>query len=203
MNLWEIVTLNDLVKILKESENKFVIVGITLDSTPKNIVKIIKKFLKHYSKLYENLTFLYYKAELKDLGRISLLNKNVDEYPFIYHIYNTSEIFVSVNRANGDSILEAFNAVEEYYKTDLQKYLIDKSDKTDKSIKTEKTESNIIINNQTDKLKQDEIEAEMNRKALEHQKLLERLSIYEKKKEQFNTKFLEDIKRRKKEEQRK
>jgi ribosomal protein L30E len=203
MNLWEIVTLNDLVKILKESENKFVIVSITLDSTPKNIVKIIKKFLKHYSKLYENLTFLYYKAELKDLGRISLLNKNVDEYPFIYHIYNTSEIFVSVNRANGDSMLEAFNAVEEYYKTDLQKYLTDKSDKTDKSIKTDKTESNIIINNQTDKLKQDEIEAEMNRKALEHQKLLERLSIYEKKKEQFNTKFLEDIKRRKKEEQRK
>ena len=127
MNIWEIVTLNDLVKILKSSEKKFVIVAITLDSTPKNIIKALKKFLVHYAEIYKNLTFLYYKADKKDLGRISFLSKNEDEYPFVYHIYDTSEIFVSVNRANGDSILEAFNAVEEYYKKDLNSYLSEKS----------------------------------------------------------------------------
>lgn len=206
MNIWEIVTLNDLVKILKSSEKKFVIVAITLDSTPKNIIKALKKFLVHYAEIYKNLTFLYYKADKKDLGRISFLSKNEDEYPFVYHIYDTSEIFVSVNRANGDSILEAFNAVEEYYKKDLNSYLSEKSE-TDKTDKTEK--SNITINSNlndinnvsAEKIKQDEITAEMNRKALQHQKLLEKISVFEKKKELYNTEFLEDIKERKKDEQ--
>ena len=206
MNIWEIVTLNDLVKILKSSEKKFVIVAITLDSTPKNIIKALKKFLVHYSEIYKNLTFLYYKADKKDLGRISFLSKNEDEYPFVYHIYDTSEIFVSVNRANGDSVLEAFNAVEEYYKKDLNSYLSEKSE-TDKTEKTEK--SNITINNNlndinnvsVEKIKQDEITAEMNRKALQHQKLLEKISVFEKKKELYNTEFLKDIKKRKKDEQ--
>lgn len=206
MNIWEIVTLNDLVKILKSSEKKFVIVAITLDSTPKNIIKALKKFLVHYSEIYKNLTFLYYKADKKDLGRISFLSKNEDEYPFVYHIYDTSEIFVSVNRANGDSVLEAFNAVEEYYKKDLNSYLSEKSE-TEKTEKTEK--SNITINNNlndinnvsAEKIKQDEITAEMNRKALQHQKLLEKISVFEKKKELYNTEFLKDIKKRKKDEQ--
>lgn len=206
MNIWEIVTLNDLVKILKSSEKKFVIVAITLDSTPKNIIKVLKKFLVHYAEIYKNLTFLYYKADKKDLGRISFLSKNEDEYPFVYHIYDTSEIFVSVNRANGDSVLEAFNAVEEYYKKDLNSYLSEKSE-TDKTDKTEK--SNITINSNlndinnvsAEKIKQDEITAEMNRKALQHQKLLEKISVFEKKKELYNTEFLEDIKKRKKDEQ--
>jgi len=209
MNIWEIVTLNDLVKILKSSEKKFVIAAITLDSTPKNIIKTLKKFLVHYAEIYKNLTFLYYKADKKDLGRISFMSKNEDEYPFVYHIYDTSEIFVSVNRANGDSILEAFNAVEEYYKKDLNSYLSEKSE-TDKTYKTDKTEkSNITINsnlNDTnnvslEKIKQDDLEAEMNRKALQYQKLLEKISVFDKKKELYNIEFLEDIKKRKKDEQ--
>jgi hypothetical protein len=203
MNIWEIITLNDLVKVLKSSEKKFVIVAITLDSTPKNIIKILKKFLVNYSKIYKNLTFLYYKADKKDLGRINILNTNEEEYPFVYHIYDTSEIFVSVNRANGDSILEAFTAVEDYYKKDLQVYLENlNNDKTDKK---EKNESNITINNINDvsqeKIKQDDITAELNRKALLHQKLLEKIAIFERKKELYNTQFLEDIKKRKKDEQ--
>ena len=208
MNIWEIVTLNDLVKILKEHEKRFVIVAITLDSTPQKLTKNIKKFLKHYAKLYENLTFLYYKAERKDLGRISLLNKDENEYPFIYHVYDTSEIFVSVNRANEDTIYEAFNAVEEYYKKDLQSFLLNKTNKNDSNKNdSNKNESNIVLNDRldisNDKLKQDDITAEMNRKAMEHQKLLERISIFERKKELYNTQFLEDIKKRKTEEQKK
>jgi ribosomal protein L30E len=204
MNIWEIVTLNDLVKILKEKEKRFVIVAITLDSTPKNTIKILKKFLKHYAKIYENITFLYYKAHNNDLGRMSLLNKNIDEYPFVYHVYDTSEIFVSVNRANEDTIYEAFNAVEEYYKKDLQNY---KKDSHNNS--TNENESNITINQNindinnvsSEKMKNDEMTAELNRKALEHQKLLEKICVLEKKKEKYNIEFLEDIKKRKKDEQ--
>lgn len=209
MNIWEIVALNDLIKILKEKEKQFVIVAITLDNTPIELVKIIKKFLKTYSKLYENLTFLYYNASVKDLGRISLLNKDVNEYPYIYHIFDTSNIFVSVNRANHNTIYEAFNAVEEYYKKDLQNYLINKNNiKNNENItdNTDKTDKSSIHINQdlhtvnSQQMKDDEEQAKMNRRALEHQKLLEKITILENKKKDFNIKFLEDIQKRKKEE---
>lgn len=209
MNIWEIVALNDLIKILKEKEKQFVIVAITLDNTPKELVKTIKKFLKTYSKLYDNLTFLYYNASVKDLGRISLLNKDVNEYPYIYHIFDTSNIFVSVNRANQNTIYEAFNAVEEYYKKDLQNYLINKNNikndenTTDNTDRTDKSSIHInqdlhTVNSQ--QMKEDEEQAKMNRRALEHQKLLEKITILENKKKDFNIKFLEDIQKRKKEE---
>ncbi len=207
MNIWEIVTLNDLIKILKENENKFVIVAITLESTPQNIIKSIKKFLKKYAKIYENLTFLYYQANMKDLGRSSLLVKNPDEYPFVYHVYNTKDIFVSVNRANENTIYEAFTAVEEYYKKDLQAFLLNKNE----------NENNINVNNHNDKedksniqinqtnmnanLEIDERQADMDRRALEHQKLLDRIVLFEEKKKDYNIKFLGDIQKRKKDEQ--
>ncbi len=207
MNIWEIVTVNDLIKILKENENKFVIVAITLESTPQNIIKSIKKFLKKYAKIYENLTFLYYQANMKDLGRSSLLVKNPDEYPFVYHVYNTKDIFVSVNRANENTIYEAFTAVEEYYKKDLQAFLLNKNE----------NENNINVNNHNDKedksniqinqtnmnanLEIDERQADMDRRALEHQKLLDRIVLFEEKKKDYNIKFLGDIQKRKKDEQ--
>ncbi len=206
MNIWEIVTLADLIKILKENENKFVIVAITLESTPQQIIKSIKKFLKTYAKLYENLTFLYYQANVKDLGRSSLLVKNPDEYPFVYHVYNTKDIFVSVNRANETTIYEAFTAVEEYYKKDLQAYLINKSNSsntTKQDDNNDEDKSNIVINqnNMNSNLEVDEQQADMERRAIEHQKLLDRIVLFEEKKKDYNIKFLGDIQKRKKDEQ--
>ncbi len=232
MNIWEIVTINDLIKILKEREKRFVIVAITLESTPKPVVKTLKKFLKHYAKLYENLTFLYYCADQKDLGRISLLSKNVDEYPYVYHIFDTSNIFVSVNRANENTIYEAFNAVEEYYKKDLLAFLAEKQtnkeleqssiqiqkalpaqsqvqaqqnyqqdvQREDREIQREDTskKSSIVIQNMED-IEVDPQE-EMNRKALEHQKLLDKLTMFEDKKKDFSIKILGDIQQRKRDE---
>ncbi len=210
MNIWEIVTLTDLIKILKENENKFVIVAITLESTPQTIIKSIKKFLKKYAKIYENLTFLYYQANVKDLGRSSLLVKNVDEYPFVYHVYNTKDIFVSVNRANENTIYEAFTAVEEYYKKDLQAFLLNKNDKNDNvnnnvnnTDNDKEDKSNIVINqnNMNSNLEVDEQQADIERRALEHQKLLDRIVLFEEKKKDYNIKFLGDIQKRKKDEQ--
>ena len=138
-NIWEIVTLTDLIKKLKETDG-FSIIAITLESTPLSIIKVIKKFLKTYSKTYPNLTFLYYQANIKDLGRTTLLNTNRDEYPFVYHIYNHMEdIFVTVNRANNNTIYEAFNAVEDYYKKDLQDYIEKKEKPADSEVHLTKT----------------------------------------------------------------
>jgi len=208
MNIWEIVTLNDLIKILKENENKFVIVAITLESTPQNIIKSIKKFLKKFAKIYENLTFLYYQANMKDLGRSSLLVKNPDEYPFVYHVYNTKDIFVSVNRANETTIYEAFTAVEEYYKKDLQAFLLNKNENntnnTNINNDNDKEDKSNIQINQTSmnaNLEVDERQADMDRRALEHQKLLDKIVLFEEKKKDYNIKFLGDIQKRKKDEQ--
>jgi ribosomal protein L30E len=208
MNIWEIVTLTDLIKILKENENKFVIVAITLESTPQNIIKSIKKFLKKYAKIYENLTFLYYQANIKDLGRSSLLVKNPDEYPFVYHVYNTKDIFVSVNRANETTIYEAFTAVEEYYKKDLQAFLLNKNENntnnTNINNDNDKEDKSNIQINQTSmnaNLEVDERQADMDRRALEHQKLLDKIVLFEEKKKDYNIKFLGDIQKRKKDEQ--
>lgn len=215
-NIWEIVTVNDLVKILKEHENKFVIIGLTLQDTPIDMIKIIKKFLKDYSKIYKNITFLYLNVLDKDLGRINIIKKDKSEYPFVYHIYNTSDIFVSVNRVNKQTLYESMYAVEKYYKKDLENYL--------SSLSTKTTNNNVIINNNlpfnnqqfNNQQNDDNIDEEYDenqeqqindlqneeaqQKVLEHENLLNRIVIFEEKKKIHNLKFLEDIQKRKKEE---
>jgi hypothetical protein len=218
-NIWEIVTVNDLVKILKEHENRFCIVALTLQETPENDVKMIKKFLKDYSKIYKNLTFLYLKLTDKDLGRISIIKKDKEEYPFIYHIYNITDIFVSVNRVNKQTLYESMNAVEKYYKKDLENMLHDsqplqnnnvsnKSVIQTNTLNLNKNNINLNQNNNDENDNQEEINEEqeiqnkedMQRRVLEHENLLNKLIIFEEKKKQHNLKFLEDIQKRKKEE---
>ena len=214
-NIWEVVTVNDLVKILKANEKKFVIVGLCLDNTPLLIIKTIKKFLKHYSRIYPNITFLYYCANQKDLGRMSLLTKNVDEYPYIYHIYDISNIFVSVNRANQDTIHEAMNAVEEYYKKDLQNNLLqdnkntihinkinnnDDDNNNDDNNDNNNNDDNNNNNNDIYQNNDDNNDDEMNRKVIEHEKLLEKINLFEQMKKKHNIKFLSDLQKRKKDE---
>jgi len=206
-NIWEIVTVNDLVKILKEKEKKFVVVALTLKDTPLEIVKLIKKFLKDYSKKYKNLTFLYYKVNDKDLGRISLLHKDKLEYPFVYHIYDINNIFVSVNRVNKNTLFESMNAVEEYYKKDLENKLYmtentqnnieintgDNNDDGDNNINNNNDDDNNILPN----------DEESQRKVIEHQRMLNKIISFEERKKSHNIKFLEDIQKRKKEENKK
>jgi len=196
-NIWEVVNLNDLVKILKENEKKFVIIGLCLENSENEIKKSVKKFLKTYSKIYQNITFLYYNVSVKDLGRISLITKNIDEYPFIYHIYDVSNIFVSVNRANNDTMYESMNAVEEYYKKDLQNQIsnnINKNDNNQNNINDDINNDDINNDDNINKVEYD------NNKVLEHQQLLDKLVIYEEMKKKHNINFLSDIQQRKKDE---
>jgi hypothetical protein len=227
-NIWEIVTVNDLVKILKEHENRFVIVSLTLQNTPTDIVKMIKKFLKDYSKIYKNITFLYLNVSDKDLGRINILKKDKSEYPFVYHIYNTSDIFVSVNRVNKQTLYESMYAVEKYYKKDLENYINNLSNQNVlQTSKSNLSTNNVMINTnllntqnnnihnhennenqdaqQNDELHNDEIQndEETQRKVAEHENLLNKIIIFEEKKKLHNLKFLEDIQKRKKEEKNK
>ena len=126
MNIWEVVCVSDLIKILKDSTLQFVIVGIVLESTPKTIQTEIKRFLKEKAKLFANMKFLFFRANTKDLGKISLLDKDESQYPYIYHVFDTSNIFIKVNCANKQTIYEAFKAGEQYYIDNLKKYIAEK-----------------------------------------------------------------------------
>jgi hypothetical protein len=221
-NIWEIISLNDMVRILKESPKKFVIIGITLQSTPDSTSKMIKKFLKQKSKLYPNITFLYFKAKDSDLGRISLLDKNKEQYPYVYHVYDTSQIFVSVNIANEETTYQAFSEVEDYYKADKDVYLknLYNSD-TSKNININKNllnpnpnnnlnenvnsnvHSNVNCNeNLIEAEPNDEVEAEaeQQRQMIEQKKMLEKILLLQKHAKDFNIKFLGVIQDRKKRE---
>lgn len=211
-NIWEIVNLNDLVKILKDSPKKFVIVGITLTSTPQRVSKMIKKFLKTKSKLYQNMTFLYYTAKDSDLGRISLLVKDKDQYPFIYHVYDTSHIFVSVNVANEETTYKAFTDVEEYYKKDKENYI--HSDNQNNNINTnlihnqheqKNEQKNEQKHEEQQELNQEDIpesdpEAEQQRQIIEQKMMLEKILLLQKHAKDYNIKFLSIIQDRKKRE---
>ena len=198
-NIWEIVVVNDLVKILKKNENKFVIVALTLQDTPNDVIKVIKKFLKDSAKIYKNLTFMYLQVSDKDLGRISIIKKDRSEYPYIYHIYNITDIFVSVNRANKKTIYESMTAVEEYYKKDMENKLNptqpeqDNSEEIQNNDKTNENDFNQNIIN----------DEEAQRKVIEHENLLNKIIIFEEQRKKHNIKFLEDIQKRKKDEQKK
>lgn len=125
MNIWEVVCVSDLIKILKTSPQQFIIVGIVLDSTPKELQTTIKRFLKSKAKSFPNMKFLFFKANKKDLGKISFLETDETQYPFIYHIFDTSNIFIKVNCANRSTIIEAFKEGEQYYLKDLERFLLE------------------------------------------------------------------------------
>jgi hypothetical protein len=200
-NIWEIVSLNDLVKILKESPKKFVIVGITLNSTPQGITKMIKKFLKVKSKIYPNITFLYYNAKDADLGRISLLSKDKEQYPFIYHVYDTSHIFVSVNMANEETTYTAFAEVEDYYKKDKENFIHKEPNNENDNENVNIQINNIQPNNDNEnQIPEEDEEAEQQRKIIEQKRMLEKLLLLQKHAKDYNIKFLSIVQDRKKRE---
>jgi hypothetical protein len=121
-NIWEVVSIKDLVQIIQNNKNKFIIIAITQEESPASEKKMLKKFLKSKCDDYPNMYFTYYVMCKKDLGRISLFTKDETQYPLVYHIYNT-EIFVKVNRANQKTLYESFDQVKQYYDKDKEKFL--------------------------------------------------------------------------------
>jgi hypothetical protein len=121
-NIWEVVSIKDLVQIIQNNKNKFIIIAITQENSPASEKKMLKKFLKSKCGDYPNMYFTYYVISKKDLGRISLFTKDETQYPLVYHIYNT-EIFVKVNRANQKTLYESFDKVKQYYDKDKEKFL--------------------------------------------------------------------------------
>ena len=216
MNIWEVVCVSDLIKILKTSPQQFIIVGIVLETTPKELQTTIKRFLKSKAKSFPNMKFLFFKANQKDLGKISFLETDETQYPFIYHIFDTSNIFIKVNCANQSTINEAFKEGEQYYKKDLERFLLennaidDRADQEENNDQVEQVDNNRNkttksskpskplqpsqpeINHEEWKLQQTELESQ--------QKNIEKIITLQQRAKDFNVELLKDIKLRKIEE---
>jgi hypothetical protein len=215
-NIWEVVTVPDLIKIIKENPEKFVILSLVLDSTPKITQTFIKKFIKDKSKKFPNMTFLYFKVSKRDMGKFSLIETNQDVYPLIYHIYDINNIFIKVTSAVKDTIIEAFDKGSEYYLKDLEKYDNSKSNPLKSSIQINTINNNIkqnnneeILNNQntentgnTGNIKDDKDEWTKQQELMEEQqKMIAKIVNLQQKAKEYNLVMLEDIKQRKKEEE--
>ncbi len=212
MNIWEVVCVSDLIKILKDSPLQFVIVGIVLESTPKTIQTEIKRFLKEKAKIFPNMKFLFFRANTKDLGKISLLDKDETQYRYVYHVFDTSNIFIKVNCANKQTIYEAFKAGEKYYIDNLKQYMAEKNQQEEEqdtqdnisqvkqvSQKQQKTEQieiqptkNLQIQNEEWAKQQLELESQ--------QKNIEKTITLQQRAKDFNLELLKDIQQRKVEE---
>jgi len=200
MNIWEVVTINDLIKIIKENPQKFVILALVLNSTPKSLQVYIKKFLKQKAKIFPNMTFLYHKVSPKDLGKISLLDKDINQYPLMYHIYDVNNIFIKITNAVQETIVEAFSKGEEYYKKDLLK--LSTPEKAKSSITINQVEQ--VKNNQEDNnnAEQDTSSWDKQQQIMaEQQKLIEKVITLQNKGKEYNLEILKDLKDRKKEEE--
>ena len=223
MNIWEVVCVSDLIKILKDSPQQFIILGIVLETTPKSNQVIIKKFLKEKSKMFPNMKFLYFKANQKDLGKISLLDKDDTKYPYVYHIYDTTNIFIKVHSANQQSLIEAFNEGEQYYKKNLQEYIAMKqqvenmNENMNENVNVNlnnnedmKNNKKLEKNNKTDdkKKSKDDNTPQINmeewtkqqRELETQQKIIEKIVTLQQRAKDFNLELLKDIQQRKAEE---
>ena len=215
MNIWEVVCLSDLIKILKESSQQFVILGLVLESTPKPIQTYIKKFLKEKASKFPNMKFLFFRANHKDLGKISLLDKDELQYPYIYHIYDGSNIFIKVNSANPQTIVEAFNAGEQYYRKNLEEYInlkqqtnntnkesvnkvsVNKVETNNQTVSKTVSKSNIEVTPQVNTEEWAKQQSEMETQ----QKLIEKIVTLQQRAKEFNIELLKDIQQRKEEEE--
>ena len=208
-NIWEVVTVTDLIKLIKENPEKFVIVSLVLETTPKSLQSFIKKFIKDKAKNFPNMTFLFFKVNKKDLGKFSLLDTNTDLYPLIYHLYDINNVFIKVTSAVKDSIIEAFSKGEEFYLKDLHKNNksnIQINNINQNNLNQDKQVNHDIQDNSENKNntdnKDDENNWEKQQQLMEEQqKMIAKIVNLQQKAKEYNLEILEDIKQRKKEEE--
>jgi hypothetical protein len=107
-NLWEIIKFDDLVLLLKNAENKFLVLSIITEDTDNKTKRIIKLFMKDKAKIYSKVTFLFYQAKKKDFGKLMpMFDKKMDKYPKMFHIWDIKKIITEVFSIDNREILES------------------------------------------------------------------------------------------------
>lgn len=200
-NIWQIESFTDLVRFLKSGENKFIILSLVLPTTQKSIVSSIKKFIKRKSHVFSNILFLYYTVRPEDMNKISFISNDIEVYPKMCHIYNTTEMLLEVEAIDCTDVLEdSFAKIESHYIEHLNHVSNHSSNKisNNSDISSGSGENTMQNNNQT-------IPNENPIKAMqsEKRKFAKKLEYLKKKSDEYTLIFMEDCRKRKKEEEKK
>jgi hypothetical protein len=119
-NLWHVKKFDDLLHWIKQSTNKSIFLGITLDNS-----KPIKKFLKKKSENYKNSYFLYWTAQENELSRMSVLPTDKTKYPYAVCINNINDLLCEVNNVEDENTLEmCFEQVKKFFDLDNSNNMI-------------------------------------------------------------------------------
>lgn len=207
-NLVEISYVGGILKLLQNNTSRFAILVITLESTPENVKVYTRRWLKTKSKQFPNIMFAYFCANKNDVktSNLDLISKDVNGYPYVYHIVDTKKIFVKVENTTSESINSSFDAVKHYYIKDLQEFRKDdeiSENECDNSEYTKKS-STVTVNNEIGGFEQNRnagtpvLEQKPLDKKLEQLKLIEKMKIMDMHSKKFMTKFTKDLEKRKK-----
>ena len=194
--------------LLKGNKSRFTILGIVLKTTPKAQKIYIRKWLKHMSKKYSNILFIYHSVSDINSSNMSLLTKDTNKYPLVYHIVDVNNIIVKVENANEETLHTSFEQVKGYYIKDMENNTItnEENDINDDINGDINGDINDDIENDIEKeqqintdrqkiiLKRKETKFDKN---LERKKLEEKVNLLNEHAEEFKNDFLTDVKERK------
>jgi hypothetical protein len=205
-NIKQVQHADSIPKLLKSFPGRFAIIGVTLQDTSNDSKIYIRKWLKEHSKHFPNILFIYLCAHDEELGKLSILKEDRDEYPYVYHICDTNKVCGYANNAEPETINELFSKMNDYYVKDREYFLesMDKNkeqdnDNQDDEISENNTNEDTNTNSNNDNVNNElkkKKENIANRRMTEKRKL-DKLLILSKYSEKFKKDFLKDIKRRK------
>lgn len=117
-NLWQILNRDDLLFHLRNGKNKIIVLSLVLLNTDQNIKTMIRKYIKRKAEEFSNIIFLYYVVRNEDIGRVgTLIPKDLEKYPTLYHIYNVTELLGEVTGIDDTKLIDqSFKRMNEYYK---------------------------------------------------------------------------------------
>jgi len=178
-NLWAVSKYNELISLIKQSQGKFFILGITLSDSSKNIKIKIRKFIKSKSTIYSNMLFIYYEIssdeETKTINKLFSSEKfsiSNNEYPLMFHICNYNNVIINIKNVTDEIMNKAFDAMKKHYDEDKERWL-----KYQESLRKKESEKNKVNENEVNEkeINEKEInEKEINEKEINEKEINEK-----------------------------
>lgn len=213
-NIWELVSIDDLSRLIKNNPKRFIIVGLVIASTEERMKRQMKKLMKIKHKEFPNILFLYYCVKNGEFGRISLTDRPISEYPLMYGIYDIDQLLFIVKAANENTIYEVFEdeGIQKIFlhnrqqfmeglkqKNNVQKDEINNDDDNIDEPINDNSDSNHDENKESIDMPQNKPNPK--NMLMEQKKLLDKILLIKKHADKFNLEFIKDIQERKREEE--
>jgi hypothetical protein len=227
-NLWAVSKYNELVSLIKQSEGKFFILGITLTDTDKNIKIKIRKFIYYEISNDEEIKTI---NKLFSSEKFSITN---NEYPLMFHICNYNNVIINIKNVSDEIMNKAFDAMKQHYDEDKERWIkyqeslrnepekeVKKKIKKEESIEPEekkeatkeatkeaiseikekKEENNGVKENEPIEEKKEVIEKTQEEINEEKKRMIDKLICLKNKSNEYQLNFMSDIQKRKEEEE--